>query len=315
MKKVVSVLMAVVIAGTLSACANPMYFSRLDSSGLFENDTGSRIPITQVESIVKAHFSEPLPEGKTVKKALIVGFDGGRADGVVQVQDDESSGLAELGSTGYLYLGYVGGEDGTETEQVLYTAPGWASMLTGVWANEHEVPGNYVMKNDQYPTFITALAENGLISSGAFLASWDGHFVSKPDQQGSYVNEMKYIEAQGLAVRFEDYEDDGGTHAAMRAAIQDAHGEDLVFGIYEAADDAGHSEKFASDAYWEGFRQVDAYAYELLQDVKGRAAYEAEDWLILFTSDHGGWRDDHWNRYPEVSTIFIACNKEITLPT
>ena len=46
----------------------------------FENTIKTAIPQTELYNIIDTHFKTPLPEGKTEKKAIVIGYDGCRAD-------------------------------------------------------------------------------------------------------------------------------------------------------------------------------------------------------------------------------------------
>lgn len=107
-----------------------------------------------------------------------------RADAVPYVLDDENSdkypannsktdvsALKRLAQQGGIYIGYCGGETGTETEQTTSTSASWTSHFTGVWGSKHGIKTNDDSKNMYYKTYMLEYAEKGLNSSIAF--DWD----------------------------------------------------------------------------------------------------------------------------------------------
>lgn len=107
-----------------------------------------------------------------------------RADAVAYVLEDKNSdkytannskinvsALKRLAQQGEIYIGYCGGETGTETEQTTSTSASWISHFTGVWGSKHGIKTNDDSKNMYYKTYMLEYAEKGLNSSIAF--DWD----------------------------------------------------------------------------------------------------------------------------------------------
>ena len=141
------------------------------SSVNYENTIETAYPQTDIYYIVNDHFKSDLPEGKTEKKAIILGFDGCRADVLTEVQEENSAVKTMLddgASINLLYCGGVNYPDGENT-QATSTAPGWCSLLTGVWADKNGVYGNGQPKNMEHKTLMTELCENGI---DVFVPQW-----------------------------------------------------------------------------------------------------------------------------------------------
>ena len=148
------------------------YIESVQKSGIFENTVASAYPQTVTARLVREHFTDT-DCGKR-KKALIVGFDGARAYGMLNLvksrdpkldvtnENSPLSAVCAVKEQGGLYLTYAGGEPGDrQTKQDTSTAPGWASVLTGVWARDHGVYGMETM-NSAYPTALLELARRGV---------------------------------------------------------------------------------------------------------------------------------------------------------
>ena len=119
MKKFFAVVMAAIIiicAFTLTACSsnareskNPdTYAEDIENMNIFDSELENAMPQTVIHKLVMDHFNSPLPEGKTVKKAIFIGYDGFRADGLENIKDNENSAIMYLKSQGGLYHTFSG---------------------------------------------------------------------------------------------------------------------------------------------------------------------------------------------------------------
>ncbi|MBQ2848538.1 MAG: alkaline phosphatase family protein [Clostridia bacterium] len=275
----------------------------------FENTIETAIPQTELYNMISEHFNSPLPEGKTEKKAIVIGYDGCRADALAYVEN-RFSGINKMMSSGaslnYVYCGGVNYP--AVNTQDTSTAPGWCSVLTGVWADKNGITGNGITKTLEYKTLMTSLTENGVIDSASFITSWDGHFAT---DNSTYKLEKEYCEKNDLKVSFNYCIEDT---ASARTAIKDIKQDDcsdFIFAIYEGTDHAGHSFGFSTNnpIYQAGFRLNDVLAYRTLNAIENRETYESEDWLIIITSDHGGFGTDHGGSSIQERMVFIVTNK------
>ncbi len=275
----------------------------------YENTFETAIPQTEMYNMVKDHFNSPLPEGKTEKKAIIIGYDGCRADALT-FADNCFSGVGKMLRDGAsLNLSYCGGVNYPEENiQATSTAPGWCSVLTGVWADKNGVYGNGQTKSLEYKTLMTSLTEDGIIDSAAFITSWDGHFVT---DDSTYKLEKAYCEEKGLDVSFEFCNEDVASSFAAIKNISKEDCADFIFAIYEGTDHAGHTFGFSVNdpCYQAGFRLNDTLAFNTLLAIEARDTYETEDWLIIITSDHGGFSTGHGGPSLQERMIFIVSNK------
>lgn len=276
----------------------------------YENTIETAIPQTEIYNMITEHYNSPLPEGKTEKKAIVIGYDGCRADHLILAKDF-GSGINKMLSDGAsLNLAYCGGvnyPDGENT-QATSTAPGWCSLLTGVWAEDNGVYGNGQPKNMEHKTLMTELTESGTIDSASFVTIWGGHFE---DENATYVPEKAYCEENNLNVSFNKY--DSNVLAATGAIKQLSSDEcpDFMIAIYEGTDGAGHSFGFTTNnpCLQAGFGLNDSLAFATINAIEARDTYETEDWLIIITSDHGGFGTGHGGATIQERMIFIISNK------
>lgn len=271
------------------------YKENVNSVEAYSNTLETAIPQIDIYDMIKNHFEAELPAGKTEKKVIVLGFDGGRADALSLLDGSvENSAISYLLSTnGTAQIGYCGGVNYPKFhKQDTSTAPGWAAILTGQWADVNGVKGNGMPKNQDCPSLLVSLVEEKTIDSSAFYVSWNGHFV---DDDSTYIHEKQYIADQKLDVTFLDAGDDDGTFDNTYADVTSADCTDFIFTIFEYPDHNGHDTGFCIEnpAYADAFRENDAQCKLIIDAIESRDTYETEDWLIILTSDHGGYNTGH----------------------
>ena len=347
-----TLLVAAVCAGVFAACGNPDYFDDLNAYGFWDNRPSQAIAQPKIGQMVRDFLSSPLPEGKNAKKVAFIGYDGCRADALINVLDtpDEIGGdnstskysaIAEVlkGEEAGIYYAYAGGEKGRDNEQHTSTAPGWAALTTGVWGVENGITDNGMPKKIEHKTFMLEAAEGTYGNTEyrtTFAASWLAHFnenymdeieylrehssspVAKTELSGAdadtvtqYLDEI--AKSADISMRHKYVKNDEELHEYLLSCVEEGgeNERDIIFGIYEGTDHNGHSTGFGNDnyKYIKGFRDEDAMAYELLQAIYSRPSYESEDWLIVITTDHGGYKTWHGNQTYEERSTWIVCNK------
>ena len=324
-KKILLVVLALVLVGAIitSAILIPKMKYANDSGDTeelfrqnvatigYENTIETAIPQTELYNIVKNHFDSPLPEGKTEKKAIIIGYDGCRADVLTEMRYEKSAIMDIIKNGGSIHLSYCGGVNfPAENTQDTSTAPGWCSILTGVWADKHGITANDITKSLEYKTLLTTLVENNVIESSTFITKWKGHFDRK---NATYLNEKEYCEQNNLNVSFNRCKDDKASYEYTVNEINKKDCADFIFVIYEPTDSVGHNYGFTinNPRYKEAFQEADLYGIETLNAIRERDTYETEDWLIIVTSDHGGIGTNHGGNSIQERMTFIVSNKEI----
>lgn len=284
---------------------------------VYENTLNTAVPQTEIYRIVDDFFAAPLAEGKTEKKCIVLGYDGGRADALSLMKGASESAIQTLlDEGGNAVLSYCGGVNYPNYHtQATSTAPGWCSMLTGSWANVHGITDNGIEKSNDHLTLLTTLVEDGTIDDSAFYVSWGGHFNGEGT---TYWQERQYIEEKGLDVVFKCNADDAGTLDAVLNDVQAADCSDFIFSIFEHCDHNGHGTGFfiQNADYQQAFADAEKDAKNCIEAIKNRATYDTEDWLIIITSDHGGIRTGHGGNSIQERMTFIVTNQktEYTFP-
>lgn len=299
--------------GKLEIKDTKTYAQEIAAMGIFENTTEQALPQTIIHKLITEHFNAPLAEGKTVKKAIFLGYDGFRADGLENIRDMENSAIMAVREMGGLYHTFSGGISGVN-EQATSTAPSWMAMLTGGWADYNGINDNNQMKNDA-KTFLTKIAETG--RSASFTTSWREH------TKLSYRPDIVYAIENGLPVEYTHQVDDAATYyqilkyTAKPEGVQKTAAEDpnVIFFTFEHTDHAGHDTGFGNqnEEYISACKEADSWGYEILKTIEARSTYATEDWLIIISTDHGGTETSHGGQTPFERMTWLACNQKIEL--
>ena len=322
-KKIILTVISIVLVLAIVASAIALYVMRYakdknDTEELFrknveavnyENTIETAYPQTDLYDIIDAHFKAELPEGKTEKKAIILGYDGCRADIVAEKQDGGAINYL-LANGASINLTYCGGVNyPAENTQATSTAPGWCSMLTGVWSDVHGITGNGITKTVEPKMLMTTLFEEGIIDNAAFITKWKGHFTNS---DSTYKDEKAYCKENDICVDFNLRKGLKDVHTGAMEEITSDDCADFVLIIYENTDSAGHNFGFTfnNPVYKDGFRTEDAYGYEVIKAIEARETYETEDWLIIVTSDHGGVGTGHGGPSIQERMNFVVMNKK-----
>ncbi len=215
------------------------------------------------------------------RRLLVIGVDGVRGD---------AFGLADTPNLDALFL-----PDGLRLDAQIHqtgvavSGPGWASILTGVEVDDHDVLSNDHLDqlDPAWPPFPVTVQEAG--HDVAVVAHWDGvlHLVGR----------------DRVALAEHNLTDQGVSDRGAELITAGAH--DLVFLHLDDVDHAGHTSGFetSNPDYLAAIEEIDRLAGPLLDAVTADAAY---DWVVLLTTDHGGKGDSHGVPNAENRTIVQA---------
>ena len=257
-------------------------------------------------------------------KAVFVIVDGVAADVIERVSTPAIDALSAVGGYGRATVGGPVGEPG-ETPTV--SAPGYMSLVTGTWANKHNVYENYNLSPnyDYWNIFRVAKVESPAIKIGIFSTWTDNRTVLLGEgQPGAGDWRFDYV-ADGFEKdekRFPPQPSDKhialiDTFVAEEAAnVIAQQGPDLSWVYLQHTDDIGH-EFGDSGAFDSAVADMDARVGRIWDAVQVRQAAHPEDWLVIVTTDHG--RDaetgrEHEGHTARERTIWIATNSQRLTP-
>lgn len=206
-----------------------------------------------------------LSQAQNTPKVLLIGMDGCRADALKVAN---TPNLDKVIAEGYSCMDM-------RTVLPTWSGPGWASMLTGVWYNKHRVIGNVFIgsKLNDYTHFFNFIEEQQPALKTVSVSHWEpinDKIIRKVDYQNSPKTDEKVAE-EG-------------------AKILQEENPDIVFLHFDDIDHVGHFSGFGpqNKKYVAEIEKVDSLIGKVLNALTNRKNYAEEDWLVLFSTDHGG---------------------------
>jgi predicted AlkP superfamily pyrophosphatase or phosphodiesterase len=225
------------------------------------------------------------PTTTRAKYALVIGIDGARPDAVQKANTPALDQLAATGASTF--------QATTQLKAPTLSAPGWASILTGVDADKHLMVANegFENRNQQYPSFLWRAQHAG---KPVFLAP-------------AWIGILQLTESEKL-----EHTAWGGDPLVTKLMTESLQTSDnrVFFIHYDAVDHAGHATGFSPDnpEYIQAIEGVDSQLVSLVQTIHERPNYDQEDWLIVATTDHGGEGTSHGAQNAVNQTIWVILN-------
>lgn len=265
---------------------------------------------------IASHVSgyEPIP----TRKAVFIIVDGIPADVLERVETPFIDDMARRG--GYTRA-FVGGMTGWPSESPTVSAVGYNSLLTGTWANKHNVWTNRIEKpNYAYWDIFRAAKHHNPELKTALFSTWtdnrtkllgDGLEAAGGKKLDYHYDGFDY-DTQRFPHDLEDqYIADIDALVAKEAARYiEAEAPDLSWVYLQHTDDIGH--RYGDGKQMEAaVRVMDRQVGQIWNAVQRRESEQAESWLVFVTTDHG--RDaltgkNHGRQSVRERTIWIATN-------
>ena len=230
-------------------------------------------------------------------KVLIIGIDGVRSDVLVEVATPNLDALMAEGAWSLT----------ARTTIPTISGPSWSSMLIGVWPNKHNVFNNNFEANryDEYPDVLTRI-ESVRPELNTFVAA-DWLPLVTDDSGGPLFGDA--VDARFVV----DGYDLGWAEAdaAVAAATVEALGAtdvDVAFAYLGNPDETSHRTSAIGPEYRAAIEEADLRVGEMVGAIRTRPTFDAEDWLILVSTDHGRRPNGgHGGRSEaELTSFFIA---------
>ena len=229
-----------------------------------------------------------------VPKTLFVVMDGIPADVIERVATPH---LDQISARGGFGRAYVGGDISGASESPTISAVGYQSLLTGTWANKHQVFDNNVASPNYAYWDIFRMAKThspGL--STALFSTWEDNRTKLIGDglvaAGGYKLDH-YLD--GLEHDFERFPEDraatnikaiDGYLADQAAEYLLGEGPDLSWVYFQYTDEVGH-QTGDSPALDEAVTFTDSLVGNLWASIEARRKTLGEDWLVVVTTDHG----------------------------
>lgn len=212
------------------------------------------------------------PAAPRADKVLFIGVDGLTYDAMRRGVADKS--LANIGALAATRA-WTGGVTGDVTQQPTLSAPGWATLLTGQWADVHGVRSNAAGQAMKAASLFQRikLAHPDARTAGAFNSPLLAGLVGSDRDAG-------YLQALTDCAGVDDC-------VASQARDRITEGYDVVVAQFGAPERAASDNGFTAN-YDAVIRQTDAAIGVLARQIaERRAAHPNENWLMVVASSHG----------------------------
>ena len=237
-------------------------------------------------------------------KALVVMVDGLRADVVANGKMPRLRALMEgTWQPDYGCAWSLSG--GTIQDAMTESAPNHVSIATGLTATHHGIGSNADLLCGRHtyggvagkpaPSWLSRLAAARPGTKPLFIFSWYGDLTLSPDYKVPFLYDRDETNAKHLADIF------------SRPDAPDA-----VMWYIDKPDHAGHAHGFYpySPDYLAAAADADRWIGTVLDAIAARPSFSDEDWLVLVTADHGGWRRYHGMMSAQAYTVpFILAGR------
>jgi len=258
------------------------------------------------------------PTSSPTPKAIFIIVDGIPAD---VLESTATPVLDSIGDKGGYTRAYVGGAVGEESESPTSSAIGYNNLLTGTWANKHNVYDNEVGDPNYgyWDIFRIAKTHDDSLQTAIF-STWT-------DNRTKLIGDgLERAGGNKLDYAFDGFELDQERfpHDLLRNYIRnidelvtdeaaryvESDGPDLSWVYLEYTDSVGHGYG-DGPAMTAAVEHMDGQIGRIWNAVQSRQRAHNEDWVILVTTDHG--RDpetgqSHGNQTERERTIWIVTN-------
>ena len=237
-------------------------------------------------------------------KVLLIGIDGCRFDAILYSQAKLLKKYLNEGA----YTDQCDVLDNKGTKADTASGAGWASILTGVWADRHNVLGNDFAGNrlNDCPSILHLANKAKPKLQCTALVTW------APIQQDICKGHAGCrLILDGDKKGYKD-----GDRVLTEAALDVLKSEnpDLLFLYFGHLDSVGHGYGFhpKSPKYTNGIEEIDDHLIRIFKALDARPKLATEDWLVLFFTDHGGQGRGHGGgrTVPEIRTGFLIVHGE-----
>ncbi|MEN4920339.1 alkaline phosphatase family protein [Achromobacter spanius] len=240
------------------------------------------------------------PGQASADKVLFIGVDGLTYDALRRGLADRSlANIGQLTAT----RAWTGGVTGTATQQPTLLVPGWATLLTGQWADAHGVRSNAQDQALKAPSLFQRIktAQPQARTAGAFNSPLLAGLVGT-DRDAGYLQSLTDCAGEDNCV-------------ASQARDRIAEGYDVVVAQFGAPERAANEGGFGT-TYEAVIRQTDAAIGVLAKQLADRRAeHPEENWLMVVASSHGLDKTGGSDGLPFSSnkTILLAANQPALL--
>jgi hypothetical protein len=275
----------------------------------------------RIKRLALAILFVTLTSGSFAQKVVFVIADGIPAD---VIERSPSPNIRAIMAQGSYTRCNVGGDKGTYNESPTISAVGYNSVLTGTWANKHNVWDNDIKApNYNYKNIFRILKEQQPGKKIAVFSSWLDNRTKLVGDGLPEAGSIKVdLHADGYeldTVKFPHDKDKRYMHLIDDHVVAEAaktirtSAPDLSWVYLEYTDDMGHAHGDGPQME-EAVRFLDVQMGELWKAIQFRQQQYKEQWMIVITTDHGRSEKDgrgHGGQTARQKTGWIVANVKL----
>lgn len=247
-----------------------------------------------MKKILQLHFFLLFINFAYAQKAIFIIADGIPAD---VIENTVLPNITKIKKDGSYIRAYVGGDKGSYNQTPTISAVGYNSLLTGTWANKHNVWDNDIKdQNYAYPSIFKLFKEQYPNKKIGIYSTW---LDNRTKLVGDGLSQTNYLKVDYSS---DGYELDTVTfphdklanyiHLIDEKVTNDAvqsiklNAPDLSWVYLEFTDDMGHKNG-DSPAFIDALKKLDVQIGKIYDAILYRKQNFKEDWMIIMTTDHG----------------------------
>lgn len=228
------------------------------------------------------------------KKVVFVIADGIPYDVIIS---QPMKNLKDLTKTGMLMESYVGGEKHGYSQTPTISAVGYNSLLTGTWANKHNVWDNENQApNYNYETVFKLFKTQFPNKKTAIFSTWEDNRTillgSSRKETGNFMPDYHFDGYELDTIQFphdkggEFYDKIDNLVIEKACAGIKENAPDLSWIYLEYTDEMGHQHG-TSPEFTAAVQKLDLKIGKINEAIKYREKKFNEEWMVIITTDHG----------------------------